>query len=87
MAKAEEFKGLIKEKERQYVEAANSYEKAWQISSKKNAGIGFRLAFNYLKANRYVDAINVGKDILKAYPQYPKVQKEIIEKARNMIRA
>jgi len=57
------------------------------MSNKKNATVGFRLAFNYMKANRYVDAIDVGKDILKAYPDYPKVQKEIIEKARQMLRA
>jgi hypothetical protein len=43
------------------------------MSNKKNGGVGFRLAFNYLKANRYVDAIDVGKDILKVYPNFPKV--------------
>ena len=86
MVKAEEYMGLIKEKERIYINAAEHYEKAWQMSSKKNATVGFRLGFNYLKANRFVDAIDVGKDILKVYPEYPKVQKDIIEKARQMIR-
>ena len=57
------------------------------MSTKKNAGVGFRLAFNYMKANRFVDAIDVGKDILKTYPDYPKVQKEIVEKSRSMIKA
>ena len=65
--------GLIKEKERMYVDAADHYEKAWQMSNKKNASVGFRLGFNFMKANRFVDAIDVGKDILKAYPDYPKV--------------
>lgn len=74
--------GLIKEKERMYVDAAEHYEKAWQMSNKKNGGVGFRLAFNFMKANRFVDAIDVGKEILKVYPDYPKVQKEIIEKSR-----
>lgn len=87
MAKAEEYFGMIKEKERMYVDAADHYEKAWVMSNKKNAGVGFRLAFNYMKANRFVDAIDVGKDILKSYPDYPKVHKDIIEKARQMIRA
>jgi len=40
-----------------------------------------------MKANRFVDAIDVGKDILKTYPDYPKVQKEIVEKSRSMIKA
>jgi tetratricopeptide repeat protein 21B len=87
MVKAEEYMGMIKEKERIYIDAANHYEKAWTMSNKRNAGVGFRLAFNYIKASRFVDAIDIGKDILKVYPDYPKVQKEIVEKSRSMIRA
>lgn len=86
MVKAEEYMGLIKEKEKQHAEAADHYEKAWRMSNKKNATVGFRLAFNYMKGNKFVDAIDVGKDILKAYPDYPKVQKDVIDKARSMIK-
>jgi tetratricopeptide repeat protein 21B len=71
--KAEELMGLIKEKEKSYVDAADHYAKAWKMSNKKSGGVGFRLAFNYLKAERYVDAIDVGKDILKVHPNLPKV--------------
>jgi len=84
--KAEEFMGLIKEKEKAYVNAAEHYSKAWIMSNKKNGQVGFRLSFNYLKANRFVDAIDVGKDILKVYPTFPKVQSDIIDKSRGMIR-
>jgi hypothetical protein len=56
------------------------------MSNKKNGGVGFRLAFNYLKADRLVDAIDVGKEILKVYPNFPKVQSDIIDKARSLIR-
>ena len=87
MSKAEEFMGFIKEKERIYVDAAGHYERAWQMSNKRNATVGFRLAFNYMKANRFIDAIDVGKDILKVYPDYPKVNSDIITKARSMIKA
>jgi tetratricopeptide repeat protein 21B len=87
MVKAEEFMGLIKEKEKLYAESADHYERAWRMSNKKNATVGFRLALNYMKGNKFVDAIDVGKDILKAYPEYPKVQKDIIEKSRSMIKA
>mmetsp|Transcript_11267 Transcript_11267/g.8277 ORF Transcript_11267/g.8277 Transcript_11267/m.8277 type:complete len:88 (+) Transcript_11267:2674-2937(+) len=86
MSKAEEFMGLIKEKEKSYVDAAVHYEKAFRMSNKKNATVGFRLAFNYMKASRYTDAIDVGKEILKAFPDYPKVQAEIIDKARQHLR-
>jgi tetratricopeptide repeat protein 21B len=57
------------------------------MSNKKNASVGFRLSFNYMKANRFVDAIDVGKEILKAYPDYPKVQKDIIEISRSKLKA
>jgi len=84
--KAEELMGLIKEKEKAYVDAADHYAIAWKMSNKKSGGVGFRLAFNYLKAERYVDAIDVGKDILKVHPNLPKVYTDIIDKARSVIR-
>ena len=49
----------INEKEASYKDAAMNYEKAWQFSNFSNPTIGFKLAFNYLKAKRYVDAIDV----------------------------
>lgn len=84
--KAEELMGLIKEKEKAYVDAADHYHKAWEMSNRKSAGVGFRLAFNYLKADRYIDAIDVGKEIIKVYPAMDSVKNEIIGKAREKIR-
>ena len=85
--KAEELMGLIKELDKSYTEAAEHYSRAFKMSNNKNANVGFRLAFNYLKANRYVDTIDVGKEILKAHPDYPKLKTEIIDKARSMIKS
>jgi tetratricopeptide repeat protein 21B len=59
--KAEEYMGLIKEKEKAYVDAAEHYAAAFKMSNNKNPGVGFRLAFNYLKAGRYVDTVDVGR--------------------------
>ena len=53
--------GLIKEKEHSYVDAATHYEKAHSLTSEKSPSIGYRLAFNYLKAKRYIDCITVCK--------------------------
>ena len=53
--------GLIKEKERDHVSAAKHYLNAFKMSNNKNAGVGYRLAFNYMKASRYTDTIDVGK--------------------------
>ena len=71
--KAEELMGLIKEKERAYVDAATHYEKAFEMSSRKNLGVGFRLAFNYLKAERMIDCIDVAKEVLKVNPAFPSI--------------
>jgi tetratricopeptide repeat protein 21B len=62
--KAEELMGYIKEKEKAYVDAAEHYHAAFRMSNNKNVGVGFRLAFNYLKAERFVDTVEVSKQIL-----------------------
>eukprot|EP00961_Rhodomonas_salina_P137532 1850299-Rhodomonas_salina.1 len=41
------------------VRATQVYEMAWQFDSQRNPAVGYKLAFNYLKAKRYVDAINI----------------------------
>jgi len=73
--------GLIKEKEQSYVDAANHYETAFKLLNQRNLNMGYRLAFNYLKAKRYVEALNVCKLILDIKPNFPKIKKEIQEKA------
>ena len=84
--KAEEYMGLIKEKEKAYVDAANHYASAFKMSNNKNASVGFRLAFNYLKAERYVETVDIGRQILSVVPDFPKVKTELINKARALIR-
>lgn len=49
--------GLIKEKEQAYADASEFYEKAFDMTNRKSAGIGYRLAYNYLKAKRYIDCL------------------------------
>ena len=46
--------GLIRQKEQAYADAADFYQKAFDLTSRKSAGIGFRLAYNYMKAKRYI---------------------------------
>ncbi|KXJ11499.1 tetratricopeptide repeat protein 21B [Exaiptasia diaphana] len=84
--KAWEYMGFIMEKEQAYKDAAKNYENAWKNGNRNNPTIGFRLAFNYLKAKRYVDAIDVCHLVLNQHPHYPKIKKEILDKARSLIR-
>jgi tetratricopeptide repeat protein 21B len=81
-AKAWELMGLIYEKEQSFVDASGCYEKAWVLTNSLDPGVGYKLAFNYLKAKKSIEAIDVCHKVLASHPDYPKIRKEILEKAR-----
>ncbi|KRT82678.1 Anaphase-promoting complex subunit 3 protein [Oryctes borbonicus] len=80
-SKAHEFCGMIAEKEQKYKEAANAYNQAWKFGGKSNPGVGYKLAYNFLKCKKYADAIDVCQQVLKQHPEYPKIKKDILDKA------
>ncbi|XP_027210397.1 tetratricopeptide repeat protein 21B-like isoform X1 [Penaeus vannamei] len=84
--KAYEYMGFIMEKEQSYRDAAYNYEQAWKFSGNTNPMIGYKLAFNYMKAKRYVDAIDVCHTVLNKHPEYPRIRKDILDKSRASIR-
>uniref|UniRef100_A0A8D0EDX2 Tetratricopeptide repeat protein 21B n=2 Tax=Salvator merianae TaxID=96440 RepID=A0A8D0EDX2_SALMN len=84
--KAYEYMGYIMEKEQAYKDAASNYEMAWKYGNQASPAIGFKLAFNYLKAKRYIDAISVCHKVLEAHPNYPKIRKDILDKARTALK-
>ena len=72
--KAWEIMGRIMEQEQSYKDAAKYYEHAWKCAHETSAPVGYRLAFNYMKAKRYVEAIDVCHRVLRQFPEYPKVR-------------
>jgi len=40
------------------------------MTSRKSSGIGYRLAYNYLKAKRYIDCLEVCRQVKEANPNY-----------------
>ncbi|XP_003447380.1 tetratricopeptide repeat protein 21B [Oreochromis niloticus] len=86
-SKAYEYRGYIMEKEQSFRDAALNYEMAWKHGNQTNPTIGYKLAFNYLKAKRYVDAIDVCHKVLAAHPNYPRIRKDILDKARASLRS
>lgn len=84
--KAEELIGLIKEKENQYDESSTHYQNAWKLSNMASASIGFRLALNYLKANKLVECIQICAAVLKLYPDYPNIREQIMQRAQESLR-
>ncbi|XP_056653199.1 tetratricopeptide repeat protein 21B isoform X3 [Monodelphis domestica] len=85
--KAYEYMGYIMEKEQAYKDASVNYEMAWKYGNQTNPTVGYKLAFNYLKGKRYVDAIDICHKVLEAHPTYPKIRKDILDKARSSLRA
>uniref|UniRef100_A0A671XG33 Tetratricopeptide repeat domain 21B n=1 Tax=Sparus aurata TaxID=8175 RepID=A0A671XG33_SPAAU len=85
--KAYEYTGYIMEKEQAFRDAALKYEMAWKYGNRTNPTIGYKLAFNYLKAKRHVDAIDVCHKVLAAHPNYPRMRKDILDKARAALRS
>jgi len=85
-AKAWEHLGLIMMKEEAYSDAAEKYEQAWIFMNESSPSVGYKLALTYLKAKRYVEAIEVCHKVLKQQPEYPKIRKDILDKARASIR-
>ncbi|EPQ04071.1 Tetratricopeptide repeat protein 21A [Myotis brandtii] len=85
--KAYEYLGFIMEKEQSYKDAAANYELAWKYSHYANPAVGFKLAFNYLKGKKFVEAIEVCHNVLEKYPNYPKIREEILVKAQGSLRA
>lgn len=77
-----ELMGSIAEREQAYKDAASYYEHAWKLASQANPAVGYKLAFNYMKAGRLVDAVSIAQAVLKAEPQYPKIRPDVLEKAR-----
>jgi len=85
-AKAWELMGLIFEKEQAYQDASECYSNAWKLANEKDCVVGYKLAFNYMKAKKHVAAIDICHKVLAVDPSYPRIEKEILVKAREMIR-
>lgn len=84
--KAFESLGLIHEKEQQYKDAAIKYEQAWNFGNKTNPAVGYKMAYNLLKSKRYTNTIDVCHQVLANFPNYPNIQKDILDKARGHLR-
>jgi hypothetical protein len=48
--------------------------------------IGYLLAFNYLKAKRHVEAIDVANEVIKRFPAYPRIRTEVLQVAMQSLR-
>lgn len=86
-SKAWELLGLIMEKNHSYPEAISFYENVWKCLKEASPAVGYRLAYTYLKDKRHIEAITVCQKVLAISPNYPKIKKDILDKARVCVRA
>lgn len=73
---------MINEKEQEYHEASEYYEKAWILTTEQNTRIGYRLAVCYMKARRFVEAIDTCETLLQIEPDLKHIKKKILEKSK-----
>ncbi|XP_049870383.1 tetratricopeptide repeat protein 21B-like [Pectinophora gossypiella] len=85
-ATAYQYLGYLAEKEQNYKGAAHNFDNAWNHSGKSDLAVGYKLAHSYLKLKKYPECIVVCRHILKSHPDYPKIRKEIMEKAKTNLR-
>ena len=85
-ANAHETLGSILERECAYKDAAEAYERAWSFTFQGSPSVGFELAFNYLKAKRFVEAIDVANEVMKRFPTYPRIKAEVLQVAMESLR-
>ena len=92
--------GYIMERQGKHSQAADYYEQAWKMmmvsggnsnSSSSSAdqlspSTGYKLAYNYWKARKFVEAIDTCQAVLQLQPSYPKIKKDILDKARMGLR-
>ncbi len=55
------------EKEGSYRDAADHYEFAWRLGNEAVLAVGFKLAYNYLRAKRYLDAVDIARKVCVVY--------------------
>ncbi|XP_065579395.1 tetratricopeptide repeat protein 21A-like [Artemia franciscana] len=82
-----ELMGSIAEREHSYSEAAKSYGAVWKRSKCTTLSVGYHLANCLLKAKRFTETINLCQDLMRIQPNFPRLQKDIYEKALNLIRS
>jgi tetratricopeptide repeat protein 21B len=78
--------GSINEQDGAYNDAVAKYELCWKFTNRKSPEAGYKLAFNYLKDKRYLQAIDICHQVLKIYPRYPRIREDILHRARENIR-
>lgn len=81
-----ELYGLCMEKESAFEDAVRYYESAWLLS-RGSPSVAYRLAYNYMKAAKYGDAVLMCQTALAEWPQFMRLRKEVLYAAEAHVRS
>ncbi|KAL0230345.1 hypothetical protein PCE1_003906 [Barthelona sp. PCE] len=83
---AYEYLGDIKEREHAFIDAIDLFAKAWELSSKSDLLVGFKLASCHLKAQNYVEVINICHQIFEIDSNCTEVYVKLLTPARKKLK-
>lgn len=78
--------GMIYERQQKHKDASSCYQKAWKLMNESDPGIGYKLAFNYLKGGDYVKAIDICRSVLAQHSGYPRIEEDVMDVAYSLLR-
>ena len=83
--RAYEMTGAILERETHHLQAAASYAIGYELCNHRSPSLGYKLALNLFKGGKFTAAVDVVRDVLTQFPEYPILEKELINKALQAI--
>lgn len=86
-ARAWDLEGTCLEAEGDARGAASAYTHAWRLMRGSNPAFGYRLAWNLLKSAQYVEAVDVALEVLQKFPDYPRIQEDVVDVGITKLRA
>lgn len=86
-SQAWEVAGFVAELRDDAVAAGDAYAAAWRLSRMSSPAVGYRLAWNHLRAGAYVPAVTAALEVLDKFPGYPKISADVMMPALARIRA
>ncbi|KAL0241567.1 hypothetical protein GEMRC1_006802 [Eukaryota sp. GEM-RC1] len=81
-----ELKGDIDEQDHAYRDAAINFDRSWQNGGQESSTVGYKLAFNYLKAEDYIRAIEVCHKVLDNNSTYDAIYNDVLMKAKEALK-
>jgi tetratricopeptide repeat protein 21B len=78
--------GMLYERQQKHKDASECYQKAWELLQESDPAVGYKLAFNYLRGNEPVKAIDVCKEVLAHHATYPRIEEDVMDVAYSMLR-